>query len=508
MQRTLFTLCGAAACCLAWSLYSERGSDTRADLASAEVNYPKGPWWRADVSDVALASAHILIRFVGVATADTDLHVPNEPVTRSEPEARELAQRLARELEADPTRFEELARRYSDDLTTRERGGRLGTVFVPSLPTPITDALGTLAIGETSRPVRTKLGYHVLKRAAVPPVTRLSGSEIVIAYEGVSAAVGQGRSATRTREDALRLGLEVAREAKQHPERFAELAARHSDAPDAVQGGDFGERWSYDSWDFFVLDTLQDLHVGEVYGPFDDAVWGVRIVQRTAPPRETFAATSFVVGHALEPRPAWSDPAVTRGTESARAIAEGLVEQLATTPAAFDEVRRKHCDYGLCRAPTEPAHAAGTSPWVGLDGEIAKVAVGEVIRAPVWTPLGFVIARREDPAHHPAPPFTPRLELPTPPRVGLASATEEQLIGYIDIFKAEALRRVDFDAAERASFERIVQELTLGLKGADAARRAAEVADAQARAKAALGEARMAELLALEDAVNLAVQGE
>jgi hypothetical protein len=244
-----------------------------------------------------------------------------------------------------------------------------------------------------------------------------------------------------------------------------------------------------------------------VYGPFDDPVWGIRIVQRTAPHRETLAATSFVIGHALEPRPEWSDPAVTRGAERARTLAEELVERLSTSPAAFDEVRRKHCDYGLCRAPAERAHASGTSAWVGLDRELSKVAIGEVIHSPVWTPLGFVIARREDPAQHPALPFTPRLELPTPPRVDLASATEEQLMGYIAVFKAEALQRIAFDARERASFERIVQELTLALKGADAGRRVAEVEEAQARAKTSLGEARVAELQALEEAVNVAVQG-
>lgn len=506
MKALAITLFGAALGCMACNSFTERAAPAPITSVSVE-NYPKGAWWRADLSEVVLAPAHILIRFAGTETADTDIHVPDVPITRSESAARLLAQRIASDLQKDPSQFEALAREYSDDLTTRQRGGRLGTVLVPSLPDAIIDALGHLQRGEISRPVRTALGYHVVRSLDVPAVTRVSGSEIVISYAGMPAATRFGRPSARTRAEALELGARVAREAKEHPERFSELAARYSDAPDAVRGGDMGERWSYDMWDPFVLDTLRSLRGGEVYGPIDDADWGMRIIQRTAPSRETVAATVILVAHALDPRPDWTDPSVTRSQAEARAIADGLVRKLALAPGTFDDERKLHCDFGLC-AVQPVAYASGTSPWPGLDAELAKVAPGEVTRTPVWTPAGFVLARREDPTRYPEEPFTPRFELPRPPRIDLESATEEQQLAFVSELGARALQRVRFDERERAIFEEILRDVKVGLPGADSKQRAAQLEEGKARAKASLSEAAFSQLVALSREVDVALQGE
>ena len=158
MKKAMVTLFGAALSYMAWNHYTERAAAPSTGSVRVE-NYPKGGWWRADLSDVALAPAHILVRFAGTGTADGDLHVPNIPITRNEVEARALAQRIASALQKDPSQFDALAREYSDDLATRERGGRLGTWLVPSLPDAMIDALGHLQRGEISRPVRSALGF-------------------------------------------------------------------------------------------------------------------------------------------------------------------------------------------------------------------------------------------------------------------------------------------------------------------------------------------------------------
>lgn len=510
VKALVINLFGAALGCMACSSSTEPALPppvASASVASVSVeNYPKGAWWRSDLSQVALAPAHILIRFAGSATADTDIHVPDLPITRSEVEARLLAQRIVIALRKDPSQFDALAREYSDDLTTRERGGRLGTWLVPSLPDAMIDALGHLQRGEISRPVRTALGYHVV-RSDVPVVKRVSGSQIVISYAGVSAATRSGRPSARTRAEALELGARLAREAKEHPEQFAELAARYSDAPDAVQGGDLGERWSYDLWEPFVFSTLASLAEGEVYGPIDDAVRGMRIIRRTAPARETVAATVILVAHALDPRPDWTDPAVTRSQAEARAIADELVRKLGRAPETFADERTRHCDFGLCDT-TPVAYAAGTSPWSGLDAELLKVAPGEVTRTPVWTLAGFVLARREDPARYPEEPFTPLLELPRPPRIDLESATEEQQRAFVSELGARALKRVRFDERERTIFEEIVRDVQLALPGADSKQRAAQMEEGKARAKASLSDATFAQLLTLSREVDVELQGE
>lgn len=513
MKTLVIKLFGAALGCMACSSNTERASPPPTEraspppMASVSVeNYPKGAWWRSDLSQVALAPAHILIRFAGSETADTDIHVPDIAVTRSEVEARLLAQRIVAALRKDPSQFDALAREYSDDLATRERGGRLGTWLVPSLPDAMIDALGHLQRGEISHPVRSALGYHVV-RSDEPVIKRLSGSQIVIAYAGTSAMTRSGHPSARTRAEALELGARVAREAKAHPEQFSELAASYSDAPDAVQGGDLGERWSYDLWDPLVFSTLDSLREGEVYGPIDDADWGVRIIRRTAPSRETVAATVILVAHALDPRPDWTDPAVTRSQAEARAIAEDLVRKLALAPETFDGERRLHCDFGLCdREPV--AYAAGSSPWHGLDAELLKVAPGEVTRTPVWTPAGFALARREDPARYPEAPFTPLLELPRPPRIDLESATEEEQLAFVSELAVRALKRVRFDERERTIFEQIVRDVQLSLPGADSKQRAAQMEEGKLRARASLSDATFSQLLALSREVDVALQGE
>ena len=133
MKALVIKLFGTALGCMACSSYTERASPPPTEraspppIASVSVeNYPKGAWWRSDLSQVALAPAHILIRFAGSATADTDIHVPDIPITRSEVEARLLAQRIVIALRKDPSQFDALAREHSDDLTTRERGGASG----------------------------------------------------------------------------------------------------------------------------------------------------------------------------------------------------------------------------------------------------------------------------------------------------------------------------------------------------------------------------------------------
>lgn len=166
-----------------------------------------------------------------------------------------------------------------------------------------------------------------------------------------------------------------------------------------------------------------------------------------------------------------------------------------------------HCDFGLCdREPV--AYAAGSSPWHGLDAELLKVAPGEVTRTPVWTPAGFALARREDPARYPEAPFTPLLELPRPPRIDLESATEEEQLAFVSELAVRALKRVRFDERERTIFEQIVRDVQLSLPGADSKQRAAQMEEGKLRARASLSDATFSQLLALSREVDVALQGE
>ena len=103
-----------------------------------------------------LAAAHILIMHK---------YSPGRPpnVTRTQIEALELAQEVAKKAQAAGADFAALAKEYSDDPTGPE-GGDLGVIQPTSVVPQFRDATRALEIGAVSDPVRTHFGYHIILR--------------------------------------------------------------------------------------------------------------------------------------------------------------------------------------------------------------------------------------------------------------------------------------------------------------------------------------------------------
>lgn len=59
--------------------------------------------------------------------------------------------------------FEDLARQYSDDTSTSERGGDLGLLLQTQLPEALGEAVFALEAGGVTGPVRTDFGFHVVR---------------------------------------------------------------------------------------------------------------------------------------------------------------------------------------------------------------------------------------------------------------------------------------------------------------------------------------------------------
>lgn len=79
-----------------------------------------------------------------------------------EPLARAKARIVTARLVEGAT-FEDLARQYSDDKSSAERGGDLGFVPKGTLVKEFEDAAWALKPGQTSGPVRTQYGLHIIK---------------------------------------------------------------------------------------------------------------------------------------------------------------------------------------------------------------------------------------------------------------------------------------------------------------------------------------------------------
>ncbi|MCB0421370.1 MAG: peptidylprolyl isomerase [Bdellovibrionales bacterium] len=75
-------------------------------------------------------------------------------------EAEDLLKKLA-----DNKTFEELAQSYSKCPSGRD-GGMLGQFGRGQMVAPFEEAAFALEVGETSGPVQTQFGYHLIKREA------------------------------------------------------------------------------------------------------------------------------------------------------------------------------------------------------------------------------------------------------------------------------------------------------------------------------------------------------
>jgi protein-disulfide isomerase len=110
-------------------------------------------------SDLAYPMArvrHILIQYKGARGADPK-------VTRSQDEARVLAESLVLHLAKEPSGFAQLAHDKSD-CPSAAQGGELGRITRGDLVPEFESALFALKVGETSAVVETPFGYHIILR--------------------------------------------------------------------------------------------------------------------------------------------------------------------------------------------------------------------------------------------------------------------------------------------------------------------------------------------------------
>jgi parvulin-like peptidyl-prolyl isomerase len=84
----------------------------------------------------------------------------------TEKEQEALAQAKARIVQAklaEGAPFEDMAKQYSDDKASAERGGDLGFVSKGTLVKEFEDAAWALRTGQTSGPVKTQYGLHIIR---------------------------------------------------------------------------------------------------------------------------------------------------------------------------------------------------------------------------------------------------------------------------------------------------------------------------------------------------------
>ncbi len=101
-------------------------------------------------------ASHILI------TVDVDDNATDEEKEEADKKALKKANKVIKELESGK-KFEDLAKKYSDDEATKEKGGDLGYFQPSDMVEEFANAVKNLKKGKyTNEPVKTKYGYHII----------------------------------------------------------------------------------------------------------------------------------------------------------------------------------------------------------------------------------------------------------------------------------------------------------------------------------------------------------
>jgi parvulin-like peptidyl-prolyl isomerase len=439
----------------------DRGATEKTSALSAGmslVGYPMGRWRLAPFNEVnrtVLWVSHILVMSEASIPGDPSFRPlewrPDPPMPkRTDAEALARGLKVADLAAEDPSKFGELARTYSDDVITRDAGGSLGGARAGQLPSEYRDALATLKPGETSRVVRTALGYSILLRRDVPPAGDVGGQRIVIRYRGTVGGA-RGEPSHRSRAEALELARAVAAEAAVGSRPFETLVARYSENADAAQAGDMGV-WSLRDPGFLPreIERLGQLRIGEVAGPIESIV-GFEILKRTEAnerPQYAMKAVQFQYD------PALADSS-ERSREGALRLATDTAAELQKDPSRFDSLRAKYC----CDDPSR--WSLGRGP-LGLSSALDGLQLGQIAIKPIESNLAFVVPQRVDPASV-APLPAPLYELPAPDAPDLADIVEKTdgtiVSGYARLLAGEIPKAISLPQEKAALVGRRVADL-------------------------------------------------
>jgi peptidyl-prolyl cis-trans isomerase D len=112
---------------------------------------------------------------------------------------REEADKVAAELKKNPARFADLAKKQSQDPGSAEKGGDLGWFGRGMMVKPFEDAVFTMKQGETSGPVQSDFGWHVIR---VTGVRAAKSRPFEDARGEIEAELKKARAAKRFNEAA------------------------------------------------------------------------------------------------------------------------------------------------------------------------------------------------------------------------------------------------------------------------------------------------------------------
>jgi hypothetical protein len=121
----------------------------------AAVDDSPKPGAADDSAGETIEASHVLVTYQGALRSKA---------TRSKEEAQKLAERVASQAKAGKP-FAELAKEFSDDKGSAEKGGSLGRFPARRMVKQFAEAVTALKPGEISGVVESPFGFHVILRS-------------------------------------------------------------------------------------------------------------------------------------------------------------------------------------------------------------------------------------------------------------------------------------------------------------------------------------------------------
>lgn len=112
-------------------------------------------------------SSFIKARMIAIRlSTDTEQNPTPDAVNKAQAEAKAKADKVCTELKVGKP-FADVAKEYSDDPNSRNKGGEVGWIRQSASYSEVTDAAFKLKAGEVSEPIKTQFGYIIVKVDAV-----------------------------------------------------------------------------------------------------------------------------------------------------------------------------------------------------------------------------------------------------------------------------------------------------------------------------------------------------
>ena len=149
-----------------WFLKNQLPEDIASDLMVQNLNEIYGPFKDGNAFSLARVYAttkmadsakakHILIRFTGLSSAPQD-------VVRTKEEAKKLADSILKVVKRSRRKFDDLASKYSEDLSNKDKGGDLGYFTPGRMVKPFNDFIFENKVGKIGI-AETDFGFHIIE---------------------------------------------------------------------------------------------------------------------------------------------------------------------------------------------------------------------------------------------------------------------------------------------------------------------------------------------------------